>query len=279
MFKAYPLMPQTFSTQVFHNNGFHPFCYNMKAMVFTIARGKAEFMNKRVILIGIGILIVFLLLLGTYKLMNSRTYQLFGGLTDHVKTNQKLVALTFDDGPSNNVDQILPLQAKYQEKATFFLIGNEIEEYPGETRKIVESGHQVGNHTYSHQRMIFKTTSSIKEEIEKTDQLILNAGYKDEIDVRPPNGKKLLGLPYYLKKQNRDTITWNLEPDSYYTSAAEKVNYVTDHIKPGSIILMHPMYDQTGEELKAIEGILQALSEEGYTFVTVNELQKQQNLK
>ena len=210
-------------------------------------------------------LFVFLLLLGTYKLMNSRTYQLFGGLTEQIETNQKLVALTFDDGPTKNVSQILPLLDKYNAKATFFLIGEEIEKHPEEAKKIVDAGHQIGNHTYSHNRMVFKTPSYIKEEIEKTDQLIQNAGYKGEIDFRPPNGKKLVGLPYYLNKHNRDTITWNIEPDSYYTNASDKVNYVKENIKPGSIILMHPMYDDTGKELQAIEGVLQALSNEGYT--------------
>lgn len=231
-------------------------------------------MKKRLILIGIGILGVFLLLLSTYKLMNSRTHQLFGGLTEQVETNQKVVALTFDDGPSKNVNQILPLLDKYNAKATFFLIGEEIERYPDEATKIVEAGHQIGNHTYSHSRMVFKTLSYIKDEIEKTDQLIQKAGYKGEIDFRPPNGKKLVGLPYYLNKHNRDTITWNIEPDSYYNTASDKVNYVMDNIKPGSIILMHPMYDDIAKELQTIEGVLQALSNEGYTFVTVNELQE-----
>jgi chitin deacetylase len=74
-----------------------------------------------------------------------------------------------------------------------------------------------------------------------------------------------------------DTITWNLEPDTYYTSVSDKVDYVEKNVKPGSIILMHPMYDDTGKELKAIEGILAALSKEGYKFVTVNQLQKWKN--
>ena len=222
-------------------------------------------MKRKLIFIGLGMLFVFLLLLGTYKLMNSRTYQLFGGLTEQIETNQKVVALTFDDGPTKNVNQILPLLDKYNAKATFFLIGEEIEKHPEEAKKIVEAGHQIGNHTYSHNRMVFKTPSYIKEEIQKTDQLIQKAGYKGEIDFRPPNGKKLVGLPYYLNKNNRDTITWNIEPDSYYTNASDKVNYVTENIKPGSIILMHPMYDDTGNELQAIEGVLQALSNEGYT--------------
>lgn len=231
-------------------------------------------MKKKLIFIGLGILVVFLLLLGTYKLMNSRTYQVFGGLTDNVETNEKVVALTFDDGPSKNVNEILPLLAKYDVKATFFLIGNEIEKYPEEAGKIAEAGHQIGNHTYSHRRMVFKSPSYIKEEIEKTDKLIQNAGYKGEIDVRPPNGKKIIGLPYYLNKNDRETITWDLEPDSYYTTASDKVKYVKENIKSGSIILMHPMYDDTGKELQAIEGILRELTNEGYTFVTVNELQE-----
>ena len=231
-------------------------------------------MKKRVAFMGAAILVSFLLLFGTYKLMNSRTFQLFDGLTNQVETNQKVVALTFDDGPTNNVDQILPLLDQYHAKATFFLIGNEIKNNLEDAQKIVDAGHQVGNHTYSHKRMIFKTPSFYREEIEKTDQLIRDAGFKGEIDVRPPNGKKLVGLPYYLKKHDRDTITWNLEPDSFYTTASDKVKYVKDQIKPGSIILIHPMYDKTGEELKTIEGILKSLSDDGYTFVTVNDLQK-----
>lgn len=231
-------------------------------------------MKKRVAFMGAAILVSFLLLFGTYKLMNSRTFQLFDGLTNQVETNQKVVALTFDDGPTNNVDQILPLLDQYHAKATFFLIGNEIKNNLEDAQKIVDAGHQVGNHTYSHKRMIFKTPSFYREEIEKTDQLIRDAGFKGEIDMRPPNGKKLVGLPYYLKKHDRDTITWNLEPDSFYTTASDKVKYVKDQIKPGSIILLHPMYDKTGEELKTIEGILKFLSDDGYTFVTVNDLQK-----
>lgn len=184
-----------------------------------------------------------------------------------------MVALTFDDGPADNTNQILSLLEEYNAKATFFLIGAEIEKFPEEARKIAEEGHQIGNHTYSHKRMIFKTPAYYKDEIEKTDQLIQNAGYKGEIDVRPPNGKKLIGLPYYLNKHKRETITWNLEPDTFYTTVSDKVKYVTENIEPGSIILLHPMYDKTGQALQTIEGILQELSKEGYTFITVNELQ------
>ncbi|MEH7009789.1 polysaccharide deacetylase family protein [Neobacillus niacini] len=231
-------------------------------------------MKKKIILIGIGFLIITLLFAGIFKVSKLRTFQLFGGLTYQVETENKVIALTFDDGPTKNVDQILPLLDKYKAKATFFLIGNDIEKHLEEAEKLVEAGHQIGNHTYSHERMVLKSPTFIKEEIEKTDELIRKAGYKGEIDFRPPYGKKLVGLPYYLNKHNRETIMWSLEPDTYYTSADEKVNYVIENIKPGSIILLHPMYDQTGGEIQAIEDILHKLTNDGYKFVTVDQLQE-----
>ena len=227
-------------------------------------------MKKKLIFFGIVFLLMALLFAGMFKVTKLRTFQLFGGLTYQVETENKVIALTFDDGPTKNVNQILPLLDEYKAKATFFLIGNEIEKHPEEAKKLVEAGHQIGNHTYSHKRMVLKSPSFIKEEIEKTDELIRKTGYKSEIDFRPPYGKKFVGLPYYLNKHNRETIMWSLEPDKYYTSADEKVNYLVENIKPGSIILLHPMYDQTGGAMQAIEDILRELTNKGYKFVTAS---------
>lgn len=229
-------------------------------------------MERKLVYCGIVTLIILTLAFSSYKLMNARNYQLFGNLTSHVETNNKVVALTFDDGPTKNSDAILSLLDEYQVKATFFLIGKDIEDQPEEARKIAEAGHQIGNHTYSHKRMVLKSPSIIKHEIEKTDDLIADIGYTKSIVVRPPYGKKLIGLPYYLNKHQRETITWNLEPDTFFTQADEKVRYVKENIQPGSIILMHPMYDATDNELQAIKEILQTLKDEGYTFVTIDEL-------
>lgn len=228
-------------------------------------------MKRKLAYSGI-VIVVILLIFSAYKLMNARNYQLFGNITSHVETNDKVVALTFDDGPTKNTDAILSLLDDFQVKATFFLIGKDIEEHPEEARKIAAAGHQIGNHTYSHKRMVLKSPAFIKHEIEKTDDLIAEIGYTKSIVVRPPYGKKLIGFPYYLNKQQRETITWNLEPDTFFTQADEKVRYVKENIQPGSIILMHPMYDSTENELQAIEEILQTLLDEGYTFVTIDEL-------
>ncbi len=231
-------------------------------------------MKKRFMRILMMCLILFLVLAGTYKLMNARNFQLFGGLTSHVETKQKAVAVTFDDGPTNKVDKLLPVLERYHAKGTFFLIGNELRKNMAEGKKLAQAGHQIGNHTYSHKRMVFKSPSFIKQELKKTNALIRQTGYEGTIDFRPPNGKKLIGLPYYTNKLHMDTITWSLEPDTYYTSVSDKVRYVTKNVKPGSIILFHPMYDKTGNELESIDKTLSALSKKGYKFVTVNELQK-----
>lgn len=231
-------------------------------------------MKRKLSYIGIGLFFILAFAFSAYKLMNARDYQLFGSITSRVETQEKVVALTFDDGPTDNTGAILSLLDDYQVKATFFLIGQDIEQHPEEAKKIVVAGHQIGNHTYSHQRMVLKNPSFIKNEIEKNDALIANIGYQETPVVRPPYGKKLIGFPYYLNKHQRKTITWNLEPDTFFTKAVDKINYVKENIQPGSIILMHPMYDRTDNELQAIEGILQSLTDEGYTFVTVDELLK-----
>lgn len=132
------------------------------------------------------LLLVSLVGIATYKIMNSRKFQFFGGIVSSVNTKDKVVALTFDDGPSKKVDDILSILNSQNVKATFFLTGNEIKQYPEETKKLISAGQQIGNHTYSHNRMVFKTPSYIKKEIEETNSLIREMGYKDTIQFRPP---------------------------------------------------------------------------------------------
>lgn len=120
-------------------------------------------MKKKIIITIVTLFIITVALFGTYKLMNARGFQLFGDLTNRVETNEKVVALTFDDGPTNNVKQILPLLDTYHAKATFFLIGNELEKNLSLGEAIVQSGHQVGNHTYSHNRMVLKHLLILKK--------------------------------------------------------------------------------------------------------------------
>jgi peptidoglycan-N-acetylglucosamine deacetylase len=212
---------------------------------------------------------------GTLKLSNSRDFQFYGGLVTKVDTEEKAVALTFDDGPTENTDGILNILEEENVKASFFLTGREIKENFEEAEKIAAAGHELGNHSYSHKRMVFKSPSFIKSEIEKTDELIRKAGYKGPIHFRPPNGKKLILLPRYLDQHDRKTILWNIEPDSYPEIASDSkkiVEHVNENIEPGSIILLHVMYDSREESRESIKRIIKSLKSEGYEFKTVSQL-------
>lgn len=232
-------------------------------------------MKKKLIIAFIAILACLVILIGIWQISRSRSFQFFGGIVRNVPTQEKVVALTFDDGPTERTDKILKLLKDLDVKATFFLIGDNIEQHPDETRKIIAAGHEIGNHSYSHKRMVLKTPWFIKSELDKTDEIIRKAGYQGPIQFRPPNGKKFIFLPYYLKKQHRKTILWDLEPESYPEIAAssEKIeDYVVNNTQPGSIILLHLMYDKSGKSTAAVRGIVNDLKQKGYKFVTVNEL-------
>lgn len=233
-------------------------------------------MKKKIIVPAIVVLVIALMGYGAYRIMNLRSFQFFGEIIPRVHTNEKVVALTFDDGPTGRTDEILQVLNEAGIKTTFFLNGNSISQNPELARKIAAAGHELGNHTYSHNRMVFKSPAYIKKEIEETNKLIREAGYKEDIHFRPPNGKKLVLLPYYLSKNNIKTIMWNLEPDSYPEIAASEekiVKYVRDEVQPGSIILLHVMYDnQERKSLESIKDIVTALKDKGYEFKTVSEL-------
>ncbi|ATW25103.1 polysaccharide deacetylase family protein [Candidatus Formimonas warabiya] len=221
--------------------------------------------------------LLFVITLALWSVSKSRTFQLFGEIYPRVDTSEKVVALTFDDGPTDKTDEILSILNDLNIKATFFVIGSDLEKNMSQGKRIVAAGHELGNHTYSHNRMVLKSYNYVRGEIEKTDQLIKEAGYDREIVFRPPNGKKLFVLPYYLKQHNRKTIMWDIEPDSYpdVADSSEKITkHVLENTKPGSIILLHVMYDSRRESMKSIRGIVLGLRRQGYSFKTVSELLK-----
>jgi len=225
--------------------------------------------------ISIFVSLYILLLVALYFLCSSRSFQFFGEIYSQIDTDQKVVALTFDDGPSPKTDTILTILNNNNVKATFFLTGNSMHHYFLETERIFASGHEIGNHTYSHKRLIFRSYKTIVSEIEKTDSLIRKAGYKGDIHFRPPHAKKLLVLPYYLEQNERKTILWDIEPESIDKISANSdlmAQYVIENSRNGSIILLHPMYDWDNESINAIEKIVNGLKNKGYEFKTVTEL-------
>lgn len=213
---------------------------------------------------------------GLYQLTRSRSLQLAGELVRRVETEERVVALTFDDGPTPEyTDRVLQELGAHDAAATFYLIGAAAEERPDLLAAIVDAGHEVGNHSYSHPRMYFVSGAVVAREIERTDELFRAAGYAGPITFRPPGCKRLLTTPLYLASTDRTTVTWDLEPDSMPEIAEDAdalADYVVEHVRPGSIVLMHVMYDGRKSSREALPEILERLAADGYRFVTISEL-------
>jgi peptidoglycan-N-acetylglucosamine deacetylase len=215
-------------------------------------------------------------LAGLWRLINSRTFQLFGRLVSSVPCTAPYVALTLDDGPTPEATRaLIDLLARHGARATFFVVGRELERFPEAARQIVSAGHELGNHSYSHTRMIFVSGEFIQSEIEKTDAAIRRAGQRGPIAFRPPYGKKLVGLPWYLEQTGRSTVMWSIEPES--TPGVEQTpegiaRHTIERARPGSIILMHATNDVANFKLNAIDRMLAGLTERGYRAVSFAEL-------
>lgn len=228
---------------------------------------------KRIVLATLAVLVV-VGAVAVRELGRSTTYQVCGEIVPRVATKQPVVALTFDDGPAPDVRELLDVLAAKHVRATFFLIGAQMAEDPEDARRIVAAGHQVGNHSWSHDRMWFKSPRFVAREIESTDRQIRQAGYRGPIVFRAPFGKKLIALPCYLARHHRVNVMWDVAPDS------DSVDHPTDrivadvlaHARPGSIILLHPMYRNRAATRAAVAPIIDGLRARGLNFVTVDQL-------
>lgn len=233
-------------------------------------------MKKLFLIIIISLMIFLIISLILFGIGKSRDFQFFGMIINKFHTADKVAALTFDDGPNKIfTDRILHILSNENVKATFYLVGAAMENDIITAKKIIEKGHDIGNHTFFHKRLVFKSWDYVKNEIENTDKLIRQTGYNREITFRPPNCKKLFILPYYLGYTKRKTITWNLEPDSIGSinhDSNKMVKYVVENIVPGSIILMHVELAGREASIDALPQIILGLKKEGYEFLTITQL-------
>lgn len=216
---------------------------------------------------------VFLALSG-YVIIHARTWSVLGPLPTRISTQEKVVALTFDDGPTQpQTDKILSVLSQEKIKATFYLIGIEMVRHPAAADAIIRAGYEVGNHGYTHSSLMFMDPQTLNHEITRTDELLRQHGYLGNITIRPPYGHKLFELPIYAAQHDRQLIMWDFplgtEPNATVDSI---VSSGVKQVRPGSIIVMHVMYDHNQTTLNAVQPLIRKLKTEGYRFVTVSEL-------
>jgi len=224
---------------------------------------------QKFLLFTLGLFFAVSLLIKVTKVQNS-----FG--IKRADTEVKVVALTYDDGPSPpSTNQLLDILDRYQVKATFFEIGRNIEKHPEIVPMIVARGNELANHSYSHTDMMFKPREFLRSEIEKTDKLLQELGVKqDSISFQPPFGRRFVVLSYLLSQMHKKLIVWDVDSLDYENTLTPEgiANRVIDNVRSGSIVVMHDGGGDRSKTLAATQAIVKTLQSKGYAFKTVSEL-------
>lgn len=178
------------------------------------------------------------------------------------------VALTFDDGPrQGTTGRLLDGLRERGASATFFLVGEEAEANPELVKRMKAEGHQVGNHTWSHVRLDDAAPDTIRQEVGKTDTLLTNLLGQGSYWLRPPYG---FITPGTEREISVPMVKWSVDPRDWESRDTGKVvQAVLKNVKPNSIILLHDIYPTS---VDAALQIVDTLQEQGYCFVTVEEL-------
>ena len=203
----------------------------------------------------------------------------FGKNIVHLNTDKRIVALTYDDGPSPRyTNQLLDVLAKHNVKATFFMIGNRIERHPETVNRVITEGHQVGNHTYSHPVLGFLPPFCVRRQIERTDDLLQRHGIAKDSVFRAPMLTRFLPVAYVLAKQDRIHISCDVWSWDWTTQNPDKITEtVLKKTKPGSIIVLHDGKAENKNAnrsgtIEATDRIITALKQDGYQFVRLSDV-------
>ena len=184
----------------------------------------------------------------------------------------KLIALTFDDGPGPYTRRLLEGLAKRGVKATFFMLGQQAENYDVTAGLVRDAGHQIASHTYDHPQLSKKTDSQVRWQISHTADILNRiTGYGTHYLVRPPYGDYDKALIETVDSLGMSTIQWSVDSLDWKESATPDSIFkrVTGKVTNGSIVLFHNDADHTPE---ALPGILKCLKEQGYEFVFISDL-------
>lgn len=226
-----------------------------------------------------GIIFSFAILLtvmaGLFLYSRSWENALFVDPLYQLDSEAKIVALTFDDGPNAaRTPPLLDLLAKHEVKASFFMLGIQIEREPEIAKAVYEAGHLIGNHTYDHPQMIFKSASFMRAQIERTDSLIQTFGPAEIQYFRPPYSSKYVVLPWLISRMGKTMVTGTYDPPSEYSSPypAQKVaDEVLANVQNGSIIYLHDGKGSDAEAfLQSVELIIVGLKAQGFRFVRID---------
>lgn len=188
---------------------------------------------------------------------------------------EKPIALTFDDGPwPNSTSQVLDVLKKSNVKATFFMVGMQVQKYPQLLKQVVANGHAIGNHTWSHQYAHYNESAAARE-IDRTAEIVYKiTGVKTSL-FRPPAGILNNGLVTYAHEKKYAVVMWSVDSKDWRsrrTTTQAFIDNVLKEAKPGGIVLLHDGGGDRSNTVQALPQLIAQLKKHGYKFVTVPEL-------
>lgn len=188
--------------------------------------------------------------------------QIFGEVTYQINTDDKILYLTFDDGPSENTEKILDILKEKDVKATFFVLGIRAEENRATLLRIQDGGHSIGVHSMTHALLYKNCTEEIK--ISKN---IVEAIIGEPIFLfRPPYGFRTPWTISAAKELGLEVVTWNVFPEDYKKNSKSIVSSIINNIKPGAIMVLHDGPGNREETIKSLPIIIDKAREKGYSF-------------
>ncbi|WP_051569301.1 polysaccharide deacetylase family protein [Alkaliphilus transvaalensis] len=197
---------------------------------------------------------------------------------------EKLIALTFDDGPHPRfTPEILDILYEYNAKATFFVLGKHVKLYPEVLQRLIDEGHEVGNHTFTHIDVTKSSYGKISKELDDTDNIIYSViGVKPNI-FRPPFGFLNNNTLHIVKERGHRIVLWtaNQDPRDWNSPTADSIaNHIIRNVGNGNIILLHDYVpEKNSQTVEALKIIIPELIKEGYRFVTISELLEMSDLR
>lgn len=221
---------------------------------------------------GLGLkILIFVLLLSLLPINSAAASS--NAVYCHNNTDKR-IALTFDDGPHYKYTaEILDILAEYDAKATFFVVGQLAERYPELILRELSEGHEVGNHTWSHPKMLKLTSAQLTDELMKTEETLNEiADYRPKL-FRPPEGSFGKNVEKLAADNDYTIILWTVDTRDWAHTPVDKiVENVLSSTESGSIILCHDFIGRDSPTPDALRQFIPALIDEGYEFVTVSEL-------
>jgi peptidoglycan/xylan/chitin deacetylase (PgdA/CDA1 family) len=232
-------------------------------------------------IIAIILIIAFVLFIigyGAYHIFMWPRSKFFGYYPYGIKTDKKILALSFDDGPTNpDTKNLLAVLARHDVKATFFLVGKNLEKNPELVKELLAAGHTLGNHAYNHRLQRYLVTPDLKDEVEKTQNIIYGLIGKKPTLFRSP---WLIRHPSLFKMAKAHGLTliggiFGTQKEVWEVSADEIYNDALKQIAPGRIMIFHDGIIKKGSRagtIEAVDRLIPELKRQGYEFVTVDQL-------